>query len=177
MTLSDLAGPADVVAPLLLGGRLETRRGALTAVRITEVEAYRFDDPASHSYRGETPRNRTMFGPPGRLYVYRSYGMHWCANIVTGAEGEGSAVLIRAGMPLEGAEVMAARRGRDDHLADGPGKLCEALGITGVDDGADLFAGGDLRLAPDGAPPAHVRRRRVGISRAVDVEWRFVAAG
>lgn len=175
MTPADLVGPADEVAPLLLGARLETRRhGSVTAVRLVEVEAYRFDDPASHSFRGETRRNRTMFGPSGRLYVYRSYGMHWCANVVTGGAGEGSAVLLRAGIPLDGVETMASRRGRSDHLADGPGKLCQALGIDGDDNGADLFAGGEIHLE-EGAPLDHDRSPRIGISRAVDVEWRFVA--
>lgn len=177
MTPDDLLGPPDDVAPRLLGARLETRRGgAVTAVTIVEVEAYRFDDPASHSFRGETARNRTMFGPPGRLYVYRSYGIHWCANIVTGPPGEGSAVLLRAGVPVAGEEVMAARRGRRDHLADGPGKLCAALGISGDDDGADLLGDGDIRLV-DGTSLDHERSPRVGISRAVDVPWRFVARG
>lgn len=175
VTPADLLGSADEVAPLLLGARLETRRdGVVTAVRVVEVEAYRFDDPASHSFRGETARNRTMFGPPGRLYVYRSYGIHWCANVVTGAAGEGSAVLLRAGVPIEGADVMAARRGRGDHLADGPGKLCTALALTGGDDGADLFGDGPVRLRP-GVPLPHERTARIGISRAVDVPWRFVA--
>ncbi len=109
------------------------------AGRIIETEAYMSDDPASHSFRGPTPRTAVMFGPAGYLYVYRSYGIHWCANVVTGADGDGQAVLIRAVDPVEGADEMLRRRGRLP-LADGPGKLCQAFGLDGEDDGADLVA-------------------------------------
>jgi DNA-3-methyladenine glycosylase len=170
------------VAPRLLGAEL--RRGAV-AGRIVEVEAYGGpDDPASHAYRGCTPRNGSMFGPPGTLYVYRSYGIHWCANVVCGAEGEATAVLVRALAPLDGLETMRARRPAartERHLCSGPGKLAQALGLTGADDGIDL-------LAPDGAvglrwsgrsiTPARIRSGpRIGISVAVDQPWRFWVAG
>ncbi|MGA7273148.1 MAG: DNA-3-methyladenine glycosylase, partial [Acidimicrobiia bacterium] len=119
-----LSRPSWEVAPLLLGWHFETRiDGIPTAIALTEVEAYDQTDPASHSYGGETRRTRPMFGPPGYLYVYRSYGIHWCANIVTGPSGHGAAVLLRGGRAVTGQVTMARRRGRADHLADGPGKL------------------------------------------------------
>lgn len=170
-----LESDAVEAAPGLLGCLLISRVGGeTTAIRISEVEAYRQDDPASHSHRGITPRNRTMFGPAGRLYVYRSYGIHWCANVVTGPEGFGSAVLLRAGDPVEGVDVMIRRRGRSDHLTDGPGKLCQAMGIEGHHDGVDLLGDGPLILTP-GEPPKTIRSTpRIGISKATDVPWRFV---
>lgn len=143
--------------------------------RIVETEAYTADDPASHSSRGPTPRNAAMFGPAGHLYVYRSYGIHWCANVVTGVEGDGQAVLIRAIEPVEGAEIMLRRRGRLP-LADGPGKLCAALGIDDDDDGTDLVApDSPIRMVDDGTtPPARpIVGPRIGITRAVDTPWRF----
>lgn len=175
--IAALSGPAWEVAPLLLGWRLETAwEGQVTAVLITEVEAYDESDPASHSYRGPTPRNASMFGPPGRLYVYRSYGIHWCVNVVTGPPGHGAAVLLRAGLPVEGMEVMRKRRGRHDHLCDGPGKLAQALGITGDHDGVPIDGGRGVRLQ---AQPAEVERvaarPRIGISRATELPWRFTA--
>ncbi len=163
------------VAPRLLGALLVSEIGGLrTVVRIEEVEAYTEDDPASHSYRGETSRNSTMFGPAGRLYVYRSYGIHWCANVVTGGVGEGAAVLLRGGSPVEGLEVMVERRhGRAGHLTDGPGKLTEALGIDGSHDGHDLSRS-PIRLELATSIPGHVATPRIGISRATDRPWRFV---
>jgi DNA-3-methyladenine glycosylase len=139
------------------------------AGRITEVEAYTSDDPASHCYRGCTPRNEVMYGPPGRLYVYFTYGMHHCVNIVTGGVGDGQAVLLRALAPLRGLEVMARRRGRADHLTDGPGKLTQALGLTLADNGAEAV------VVDDGVPPPEVPRigPRVGITKAVDWPRRF----
>jgi DNA-3-methyladenine glycosylase len=145
--------------------------------RIVETEAYTQDDPASHSHRGRSPRNAVMFGPAGHLYVYRSYGIHWCANVVTGAEGDGQAVLIRAIEPVEGAEIMLRRRGRLP-LADGPGKLCAAFGIDGDDDGADLVSpDSPIRIVDDGTPPPAdpLVGPRVGISKAVDTPWRWRA--
>lgn len=145
--------------------------------RILEVEAYRQDDPASHSFRGRTPRNAVMFGPPGRLYVYFTYGMHWCANVVTGPEGDGSAVLVRAVEPQSGLDVMRARRpGRPDRdLADGPAKLCAAFGISGADDGRDLVTDEGLWIADDDAPPVVAATSgRIGITKAVDRPWRFL---
>ncbi len=152
--------------------------------RIVEVEAYCGpDDPGSHAFRGRTPRNATMFGPPGRLYVYFIYGMHWCANAVCGAEGDPGAVLIRALAPTHGLEEMRrrrrrARRPRD--LCSGPARLCEALGIDGRHDGADLMTG-DLGVGvfDDGAaPPRHPgQSRRIGLSHGTELPWRwFVAA-
>ncbi len=167
--------PAEV-APRLLGWLLVSGVGPRTVVKITEVEAYAADDPASHSFRGVTSRNGSMFGRAGTLYVYRSYGIHWCANVTTGPEGEGSAVLIRAGEPLEGADVMATRRGRVTHLADGPGKLCQALAVDGTLDGTDLLDPGSPVHLVQGSPPRSVKESpRVGITKAVDTPWRFEA--
>jgi DNA-3-methyladenine glycosylase len=168
-----LSGQSWEVAPMLLGWRFETLLdGVTTALVLTEVEAYDQTDAASHSYAGETKRTRPMFGPPGHLYVYRSYGVHWCVNIVTGPAGHGAAVLLRGGRPVEGVGTMARRRGRADHLADGPGKLTQAMGLTGSHDGIAL---GDLaRLTPTDARPTVVATPRVGISKAVELPWRFV---
>lgn len=154
------------------------------AVRIVEVEAYRgAEDPASHAHRGPTARNATMFGPPGHLYVYLSYGMHWCANVVCGPEGEASAVLLRAAAPVAGLELLRAARPTARHdrdLCSGPGKLGQALGLDRSHDGADLVrADRGILLLDDGvAPPdAPVVRARVGISRAVEHPWRWYVPG
>lgn len=151
--------------------------------RIVEVEAYGgSEDPASHAARGPTARNASMFARAGLLYVYRSYGIHWCANLVTGAEGHASAVLVRAVEPLSGIEGMRRDRPqarRDADLANGPGKLCAALGITGDHDGVDLLDGdAPVRWLTDHTPPPRrvLNTPRVGISRAADLPWRFVAA-
>jgi DNA-3-methyladenine glycosylase len=154
------------------------RDGVVTSGRIIETEAYTADDPASHSFRGPTPRNAVMFGVAGRLYVYRSYGIHWCANVVTGAVGDGQAVLLRAVIPVDGIDVMRCRReGRSDaELTNGPGKLCAALGITGEHDGAELSAAASpIRIVDDGTrPPTDLLvGPRVGITRAADTPWRF----
>jgi DNA-3-methyladenine glycosylase len=173
----ELARPAVEVAPLLLNALLAVgdRMG-----RIVEVEAYGgADDPASHARRGRTLRNATMFGRPGLLYVYRSYGIHWCANVVTGAHGVAEAVLVRAVEPVRGVEAMWADRPRvrrERDLASGPGRLCAALAISGADDGADLTAARSrVQLLHDGlGPPARPEvTTRIGISRAVDRPWRF----
>jgi len=153
------------------------------AARIVEVEAYGgADDPASHAYTGERPRNRTMFGPAGHLYVYRSYGIHACANVVTGADGVGSAVLLRAAAPVSGEEAMwaarpAARRSRD--LTRGPGRLCEALGITLDHDGVDLFdPTSPVRLCGPRGPGGTVEvSGRVGLTKEVERPWRFWLSG
>lgn len=178
MTLAALLGGDPVaVAPRLLGRVLRTRIGGeTTAIRITETEAYREDDPASHSYRGRTKRNLTMFGRPGLLYVYRSYGVHWCSNVVVGPEGWGAAVLIRGGDPIEGVETMQQRRGRSDHLTDGPGKVCAALGITGDHDGTDLLdPDSSVHLAWAPGLKEFSAVPRVGISKATERPWRFIA--
>jgi DNA-3-methyladenine glycosylase len=172
------------VAPELLGCRLShtTDEGTVT-VELTEVEAYMGEaDPASHAFRGPTARNRVMFGDPGRLYVYLSYGMQFCCNIVTGHNGHASAVLLRAGRVVEGAELARARRGertKDRSLARGPGCLCQALGITRDHNGADLLGDGALRLRP-GDPVTSERilsGHRVGVRLAHDVPWRFWVDG
>ena len=145
---------------------------------IVETEAYLPDDPASHSFRGRTRRNDVMFGPPGRLYVYRSYGIHWCANVACGKDGVGTAVLLRALEPTEGIETMRSRRGVDDArlLASGPGRLTQALGISGAHDGADLARRPFLLRSPSAVPDV-VTSPRVGITRAVDEPWRYSLAG
>lgn len=179
-----LAGHALEVAPSLLGSvlRHQTPDGAV-AVRLTEVEAYAgADDPGSHAYRGHTSRNEVMFGPAGRLYVYLSYGVHWCCNVVTGADGEASAVLLRAGRVVEGADLARDRRGPqvpEPALARGPGCLCRALGIRREHNGAGLLAPGPLRLLP-GEPAGTARVSsgpRVGVRLAHDVPWRFWVTG
>ena len=150
--------------------------GAVTELSLSEVEAYSPDDPASHAFNGIRPRNSAMFGPPGTLYVYRSYGIHWCANIVCGDEETGAAVLVRAGVPVAGVEHMVNRRGRDSDLLNGPGKLAQALAIDDSHNGIDLFESDSaIRLIP-GEPPAAIQAtRRIGISKAVERPWRFVA--
>lgn len=171
---SVLAGRACEVAPRLLGKLLV--HGPCVG-RIVEVEAYDEDDPASHSHRGPTARNASMFGPPGHLYVYFTYGMHHCANVVTGPPGTGAAVLLRAVVPVAGIELMRARRQGRPQLADGPAKLCQAFAIGPDHDGVDLCSGDVVGpgLFDDGAPPAVgvVAGPRIGISKAVDVPWRF----
>jgi DNA-3-methyladenine glycosylase len=178
---SVLGQAAEVVAPRLLGCQLVRQLGDQTLVgRIVETEAYSQDDVASHSYRGETPRTKVMFGPPGYLYVYFTYGMHYCCNIVTGPAGHGSAVLIRALEPIEGQEIMSQnRRGLSgEALANGPAKLCQALEIDKEMNSHDLSEE-PLRLIIE--PPIGqneiIQTTRVGISRGQDVPWRFYVKG
>jgi DNA-3-methyladenine glycosylase len=189
---SDLDANPVTLAPWLLNKVLA--RGD-RAGRIVEVEAYHgANDAASHAYRGLTPRTAVMFGPPGYLYVYFTYGMHWCANVVCGPEGEAAAVLIRALAPVTGVDEMwearpAARLERD--LCNGPAKLCQALGITGADNGTDLLASRRrsrtkmatapdvVRLLDDGTPPPRRpgRGTRIGIREATEKRWRFWVPG
>ncbi len=144
---------------------------------IVETEAYRPEDPACHAYRGPTMRNRTMFAGPGLAYVYLSYGIHYLLNAVCEAEGVGSAVLIRALSPLEGHALMARRRGRSSALCNGPGKLTQALGVDAAKDGCDL-TGGDLTISWGGAPAGEiVATTRVGITRGVELPWRYLVRG
>jgi DNA-3-methyladenine glycosylase len=145
---------------------------------IVETEAYAPDDPASHSYRGRTRRNAAMFGPPGHLYVYRSYGIHWCANVVTGPEGIGAAVLLRALEPLVGLGEMTRRRGTADPLllCSGPGRLTQALGVTGEHDGRSLLRP-PFSIESPGERAAVVSAPRIGISSATDLPWRYCLGG
>jgi DNA-3-methyladenine glycosylase len=145
---------------------------------IVEVEAYDQDDPASHSFNGPTPRNTVMFGPPGYAYVYRSYGIHWCLNVVCAERDRAEAVLIRALQPEHGLDAMRERRGVDDEraLCSGPGKLCQALAVTGAHDGLALDEPPFELLARTGTPPI-ATGTRIGLTRAADRPWRYGLAG
>jgi len=169
------ARPVGEVAPDLVGCLLLCEG---VGGQIVEVERYQQDDPASHSFRGPTTRAGVMFGPPGRAYVYRSYGLHWCLNLVCEPPGRGAAVLIRALRPTEGLELMRARRGPmpDRLLCAGPGRLAQALGITGALNGATLGEGA-LQVRAREGPIQLAVGRRVGISVGVDRPWRFGLAG
>jgi DNA-3-methyladenine glycosylase len=175
--------PAPVVAAELLGRDLVRTlpNGERRRVRIVETEAYEPDDPASHSFRGPTPRSVTMFGPAAHLYVYLIYGMHHCVNVVTGPPGHGAAVLLRAAQPLEGLEGIAAARGTSDPRSwcSGPAKLAAALGMDLALDGVDLLGRGPVRLL-SGCPVAAQdveRGPRVGIRRGREHVWRFAERG
>ncbi|MDQ3822619.1 MAG: DNA-3-methyladenine glycosylase [Actinomycetota bacterium] len=145
---------------------------------IVEVEAYDQEDPAAHGYRGRTARNASMFGPPGHAYVYRSYGIHWCVNFVCEAEDVAAAVLVRALEPTHGLDTMRARRGLDDTrlLCSGPGRLCQALGITREHDGLPLDEP-PFELRERAAKPEIVAGPRIGITRAAERPWRYGVAG
>ena len=174
------------LAPLLLNKVLVTRTddGVRLAARIVEVEAYRgSDDAGSHAYRGMTPRTEVMFGPPGRLYVYFTYGMHWCANVVATKDRDAAAVLLRAAAPVDGIEVMRERRvkaRRDRDLLAGPAQLCQAFGLTGEHNGVDLVRGA-VRIVDDGiAPPATPGvSARIGLApgRGDESLWRYFVPG
>jgi DNA-3-methyladenine glycosylase len=163
------------VAPDLIGATLLVDG---VGGRIVEVEAYDQQDPASHAYRGSTRRNAAMFGPPGHAYVYRSYGIHWCLNLVCGGEGVPEAVLIRALEPTSGLDLQQSRRGVEDlrALCSGPGKLCQALGITGEHDGLALDVP-PFRLEARAEIPEIVTGPRIGITRATELNWRYMSAG
>ena len=168
--------PVEVARDLL--GRLLVRQssGVRMIGRIVEAEAYSHDDPASHSFRGQTRRNVSMFGPPGHAYVYISHGIHHCMNVTT---GKANAVLLRALEPVEGDEEMIRRRGLVDHrlLCAGPGRLCQALGITIADDGRDLTKREGVWLAMGTPVDAFAATARIGLTVAAEVPWRFVEAG
>ena len=163
------------VAPELVGSTLLVHG---VGGRIVEVEAYDAEDPASHGFRGQTARNRAMFGPAGHAYVYRSYGIHWCLNLVCGREGVPEAVLVRALEPTHGLERMRERRGLEDErlLCAGPGRLCQALGVTAAHDRLALDAP-PFALLPAEEGVAVARGPRVGITRAADLPWRYGLAG
>ncbi len=167
--------PALDLAPRLIGMTLLVDDVGGT---IVETEAYEADDPASHSFIGERPRTRAMFGPPLTAYVYRSYGVHWCFNIVTGPAGHGAAVLLRAIEPTAGLETIAERRGTSAPrlLCSGPGRLTEALGITLALDGKPLTAP-PFQLIDRETTPDLVVGPRIGITKAADRPWRFGLAG
>jgi DNA-3-methyladenine glycosylase len=167
------SSPSPVAARAMIGWTL-TFQGV--GGRIVETEAYHHEDPASHSFSGPTPRNEVMFGPPGRLYVYRSYGIHWCMNLVCG-DGPGSAVLLRALEPTAGLGLMSERRGTSDPrlLCSGPGRLGQALAVTREQNGLRLDQA-PFELIP-GDPVEVVAGPRIGISKAIDVPWRFGEVG
>lgn len=171
MGVRDLSRPAELVAPDLLGCRL-VRAGV--TVRLTEVEAYAGEsDPASHAFRGRTPRTDVMFGPAGVFYVYFVYGMHWCANLVTGPDGIASAVLLRAGVVEDGVDLARSRSPgkREAHLARGPAALARVLGLRGEQSGDTAV------LLPRTAAPPITVGPRVGVRAAADTPWRFHVTG
>lgn len=176
--LPDLAD-AIIGARSLLGWKLvhESADG-MTSGYIVETEAYSMEDPASHAYAGKTLRNAAMFQEAGTIYVYFTYGMHYCVNIVTGEKGYGQAVLLRALQPVDGLELMQRRRGVADtkQLANGPAKLVRAMGITKEHDGTHV-GNGSVRLEPGVTPHEIVQTTRIGIKKAVDQPWRFYIAG
>ena len=175
--------PTEIVAAELLGTIVVSSAGGhLTAGRIVETEAYLgYDDPASHGYRHRrNARNQALFGPPGAWYVYLSYGMHWCANLVCQRPGLASAVLLRALEPIEGLEIMRRRRGgvADRDLCSGPGKLTQALGITRKLDGMKMSTGPVVVHRADPVPPGAIASTpRIGITKAADWPLRFHLAG
>jgi DNA-3-methyladenine glycosylase len=174
------------LAPLLLNKLLVARTadGVRLSARLVEVEAYcGSDDPGSHAYRGMTPRTEVMFGAPGHLYVYFTYGMHWCANVVATKDGDAAAVLLRGAAPVEGIEVMRSRRvkaRRDRDLLAGPARLCQAFGLTGADNGTDLVRG-PIRIYDDGVPPPSAPgiSTRIGLAtgRGDEHPWRYFVPG
>jgi DNA-3-methyladenine glycosylase len=175
LTRDFFARSVHEVAPELIGATLSVDGVGGT---IVEVEAYDQDDPASHGFHGPTPRTASMFGPPGHAYVYRSYGIHWCLNLVCAAEGRAEAALVRALEPTLGLGAMGERRGLDAirALCSGPGKLCQALGITGALDGVALDMP-PFELTARKSEPSLVVGPRIGITRAAEKPWRYGLAG
>ena len=173
----DFHAPSVEVARALIGASVFV---AGVGGRIVETEAYDESEPASHTFAGRTPRNAAMFGSPGRAYVYRSYGLHWCLNFVCMPTGHGAGVLIRALEPTHGIDVMRERRGLQDQrlLCSGPGRLCQALGVTHALNGLRLDRQ-PFRLAPrsDAAAPVVASGARIGISKSRELAWRFGLAG
>jgi DNA-3-methyladenine glycosylase len=180
----------DQLSPLLLQGAVAAAKGLIgwrlyvqeddgskTGGMIVETEAYTQEDAASHSYRGRTPRTDIMFGPASHVYVYFTYGMHWCMNIVTGPEGHGEAVLIRALHLDSGLDHIQERRGNkpQSQLADGPAKLCQALAITGDDNGATINSSRILLLPPQQPALEIIATERIGITKDTHRLWRFIA--
>lgn len=175
-SLDFLESGAVVAARQLIGWRFYVKDSSgLVGGTIVETEAYSQDDAASHSYRGQTPRNQIMFGPAGHVYVYFTYGMHFCMNIVTGPEGRGEAVLLRALAPDSGLDVIRSRRHSrpDGELTNGPAKLCQALAIDAKDNGAEIGNSRFMLLPPTSALRVH-STERIGISRDTHRLWRFV---
>jgi DNA-3-methyladenine glycosylase len=175
LTREFFARSVHEVAPALIGAMLLVDG---VGGRIVEVEAYDQDDPASHGFRGPTARTASMFGPPGHAYVYRSYGVHWCINLVCAEEGRAEAALLRALEPTQGLAAMRERRGLEATraLCSGPGKLCQALGISQAHDGLPLDEPPFELLARDAEPELAIGPR-IGITRAVDQPWRYGLAG
>jgi DNA-3-methyladenine glycosylase len=174
ISVVDFTQTAQEMAKSLIGSALTVSGcGGI----VVETEAYDIDDAASHSHRGQTPRNAVMFGPPGRAYVYRSHGLHWCLNVVCGT-GPGSAVLIRAIEPIWDVELMQERRLRSDleGLCSGPGKLCQAMAVNLGHNGLSLTDPPFSLTLPD-KPPALLTGPRIGISKNADAPWRFGLAG
>lgn len=176
LSLDFLDAPSSEVAPRLLGCVLRRELdGHIVTVKIVETEAYDQTDVASHSYKGRTQRTEVMFGEYGHLYVYFTYGMHYCGNVVTGRKGHGAGVLLRAVEPLEGQEIIERRRGKSGiEATNGPAKLCQALAIDMNLSGHDLRTG-PLQLIPQGAlsDKEIIQTTRIGISQGKDVPWRF----
>jgi DNA-3-methyladenine glycosylase len=175
--LPDLS-TALTAAHQLLGWRLaQVTSEGMTSGIIVETEAYTMEDAASHAYGGERPRNSSMFRPAGTIYIYFTYGMHYCLNIVTGTEGHGQGVLLRALEPVDGIDIMKRRRGMDDqhNLTNGPAKLVQAMGISKSANGTRIQEG-PITLLPGIVPERVVQAPRIGISKAVDLPWRFYIA-
>lgn len=174
-SIIDFSAPSHEVAPQLIGAQfLVNGVGGI----IVEVEAYDQSEPASHTFSGPSVRNASMFGPPGRAYVYRSYGIHWCLNFVCSPEGHGAGILIRAIQPTQGLDIMRARRGVDAEklLCSGPGRVGQALEIVHAFNGRSL-AQKPFKLLPAIAHVDVVQGPRIGISKAMDLPWRFGLAG